>query len=272
MSTHPSDSPPFEFIGDWGSRLVATALHAGHELRASLRPLARLDDEARLREEDPFTDRIASGLPALAVARRSRFEVDLNRPRDAAVYRSPDDCWGLRAWRTGELPDDEVERSRELHDEFYAELAERLDALAAGGPFVCYDVHSYNHRRDGADEDPQPRIETPDVNLGTGSLDRVRFAPIVDAFASAMREAPGFAAPLDVRENVRFRGAHLAAWVHDRYPGVGCVLAIEFKKTFMDEWSGELDTARVDRLADALTGTVAPVLAALETVREGGAR
>ena len=270
MPNHESDRAPYSFAGDWSSRLVATAVHAGTDLRASLRPIAKLDDADRLREEDPFTDRLAAGLPALAVAHRSRFEVDLNRPRDTAVYRTPDDCWGLEMWTTGALADDEVDRSLEVYDAFYADLAERLDALAEQGSFVVYDVHSYNHRRDGADHDPQPQIENPDINLGTGSLDRVRFAPVVEAFMTAMREAPGFVAPIDVRENVRFRGANVAAWVHERYPGRGCVLAIEFKKTFMDEWTGEPDETRADRLAEALAGSVAPVLAALATIEGSG--
>ena len=62
--------------------------------------------------------------------------------------------------------------------------------------------------------------------------------------------------PLDVRENVRFRGRQLAAWTHARYPDRGIVLALEFKKTFMDEWTGEVDRARIDELARALAGTV----------------
>lgn len=266
-----ADGTPFEFTGDWNSRLVATAVHAGTDLRPSLQPLAALPIDERFREEDPYTDRLAAGLPAVAVMHRSRFEVDLNRPRDGAVYRSPEDCWGLEVWSTGELPADEVDRSLEVYDEFYRELAQRLDALAASGPFVVYDVHSYNHRRDGADHDPQPRIENPEINVGTGSLDRARFAPVVDAFIESLRAAPGFGAPLDVRENVRFRGANVAAWVHEHYPGQGAVLAIEFKKTFMDEWTGELDEARTDRLAEALAATAGPVLAALATIAEADA-
>ena len=73
-------------------------------------------------------------------------------------------------------------------------------------------------------------------------------------------------APLDVRENVRFRGANVAAWAHERYPGRACVLALEFKKIFMDEWTGEADHARIDQLAAALAATIDPVLFALEDV------
>jgi N-formylglutamate deformylase len=57
---------------------------------------------------------------------------------------------------------------------------------------------------------------------------------------------------LDVRENVRFEGRQLAKWVHERYGELGCALAIELKKVFMDEWTGEVDPERMARLGDAL--------------------
>ena len=41
------------------------------------------------------------------------------------------------------------------------------------------------------------------------------------------------------------------------------MLAIEFKKTFMDEWTGEPDEARIGFLAEALARTMDPVLQAL---------
>ena len=151
--------------------MVATAIHAGHELRPSIAALTALDDATRLREEDPFTDRLAEVGGTTVVVHRSRFEVDLNRPREASVYRVPDDAWGLDLWRAP-LPEEDVARSRRLYDDFYAELARRLDVLAARGPFLVLDVHSYNHRRDGVDASPAPVGANPEVNVGTGSLDR----------------------------------------------------------------------------------------------------
>ena len=51
---------------------------------------------------------------------------------------------------------------------------------------------------------------------------------------------------LDVRENVAFQGkGEQTRFVHQRYPGQGCAIALEFKKFFMDEWSGEPDLAEV---------------------------
>ena len=73
-----------------------------------------------------------------------------------------------------------------------------------------------------------------------------------------LRDASLGCGPIDARENVAFEGRNLAWWVHDRYPRVGCVLALEFKKTFMDEWTGELHADRFRRaqigLAAALPG------------------
>ena len=50
---------------------------------------------------------------------------------------------------------------------------------------------------------------------------------------------------LDVRVNVRFRGGYLCHSVVEHYRDTACALAIEFKKVFMDEWTGESDDAHL---------------------------
>ena len=37
--------------------------------------------------------------PITVSVTRSRFEADLNRPRDRAVYLTPADAWGHQVWR-----------------------------------------------------------------------------------------------------------------------------------------------------------------------------
>jgi N-formylglutamate amidohydrolase len=248
-----TERPPFEFTGDWSTQFVATAIHNGHDVRPQLAAELVLPEPDRLREEDPHTDEIGARIPARVVVHRSRFEVDLNRTRDEAVYRTPEDAWGLDVVRDPPLDEAVVAGSRKVYDAFYAELGRRLDAVAERGPFVVFDIHSYNHRRDGAHAPPAPAEENPEVNVGTGSVDRERFGPVVDSFIEALSARAG---GLDVRENVRFRGRQLAAWTHARYPGRALVLALEFKKTFMDEWTGEVDRGRIDALADALADVV----------------
>jgi N-formylglutamate deformylase len=248
--------------GEWSGQLVAAAIHTGHDLRPEVAHAMVLDEAVRLREEDPFTDTIGSAAPARVVAHRSRFEVDLNRPRETAVYRRPEDCWDLQVWRTDPLDDAVVRGSLEVYDRFYADLAERLDEVAARGPFVVYDVHSYNHRRDGEGGGEADAADNPEVNLGTGTVDE-RFAPVVEAFRTSLSGQEVQGHRLDVRENVKFEGRALAWWVHGRYPGRGVCLALEFKKTFMDEWSGVPDEAHLTQLRDALGATHEPVLEAL---------
>ena len=67
--------------------VVAVALHDGHGLREDVAALMALSDSDRLRKEDPFTGGWTSIAPTRVIAQRSRFEIDLNRPRDKAVYR-----------------------------------------------------------------------------------------------------------------------------------------------------------------------------------------
>jgi N-formylglutamate amidohydrolase len=250
-------SAPYSFdaLGDAATPVLATAIHAGHDLRPSLASRTALDDATRTREEDPYTDCLTVVGGSTVVVHRSRFEVDLNRPRDHAVYRDPDDAWGLELWNAS-LPDEEVDCSLRIYDEFYAELAGRLDVLAARGPFVVLDVHSYNHRRDGVDVPPAPEHANPEVNVGTGSLDRTRWQRLTDRFITDLGRRTVHDHRLDVRENVRFQGGELSRWVNARYEGRGCALAIEFKKVFMDEWTGELDARHVEELRGALASVV----------------
>jgi N-formylglutamate deformylase len=260
------DRPAFRFVGDWRGQVIATAIHNGHDVRPEVAAELILPDPDRLREEDPHTDEIGALIPARVVVHRSRFEVDLNRRREAAVYRRPEEAWGLEILRDPPLDEALVAASLDIYDAFYAELGRHLDAVAERGRFVVFDIHSYNHRRDGADAAEAPGAENPEVNVGTGSLDRRRFGPVVDAFIASLLRVRTSAGPLDVRENVRFRGGHLAAWTHARYPDRGIVLALEFKKTFMDEWSDEFDGARVGELARGLADTVPSVEESLREV------
>jgi N-formylglutamate amidohydrolase len=224
-----------------------------------------LDEASRLREEDPFTGRWTEIAPTRVVGTRSRFEVDLNRPRETAVYRTPEDAWGLEVW--GDMPpEDVIGRSLEAYDAFYAALKMLYRELAKRyGSFLVLDLHSYNHRRAGVDGPPADPLENPQINVGTGTMrDRDRWERVIDRFMDDLTgyDFPGGA--LDVRENVRFRGGACAAWTHRTFPEAACVLSIEVKKFFMDELTGRADEMLVDAIGDALQSAVAGALEELE--------
>jgi N-formylglutamate amidohydrolase len=232
-------------------QIVWTAVHAGHELRRGVTTVVALDPATRLREEDPYTDRMLGDDGVRVVARRSRFEVDLNRPRDAAVYRTPDEGFGLDVWKR-DLRPEELEESRRIHDAFYSCLSAQLDRLAANGRFLVLDVHSYNHRRCGPDQPPEPAADNPEVNVGTGAIEGQGWDHAEGTFVETLADQRVGDHRLDVRVNVRFRGGYLSRWVVEHYPDTACPLAIEFKKTFMDEWTGECDDAHVGQSQRAL--------------------
>jgi N-formylglutamate deformylase len=254
--TLPGARGPFVFSPvDLSVPVVATAIHAGHDMRAETAARTALPEPLRAREEDLLTDRLVAGTPTYVVATRSRFEVDLNRRRDQAVYLTPEDAWGNDPWKEP-LPPGVIARSQAVYDAFHQELGDLLDSLAERGPFAVLDVHSYNHRRQGPGGPTEPPGDNPEVNLGTGTLDRDRWAPAVDALGDHLASTQIDGRALDVRENVRFTGGHLSAWVNGRYRGRGGAVAVEFKKVFMDEWSGAVDAAYLATLADAVATAV----------------
>jgi hypothetical protein len=234
--------------------VVAAAIHDGHGLRDEVRQAMVPGEADRLREEDPFTGQAVEGVANHVIAGRSRFEFDLNRGAADAVYVTPEQSWGLKVWRT--LPtEDMVARSLELHAAFYRMMAGLLDDIAARHErFVLLDVHSYNHRRDGPEAPPTPQAEAPDINIGTFSMPREAWAPLLDHVLAAMRGYDFNGRRLDVRENVAFQGkGELTRFVHERYPGRGCAIAIEFKKFFMDEWTGVPDPAELAAMRGFIT-------------------
>lgn len=243
--------------------IIATAIHAGHELRADVEELMKLPDADRLREEDPFTDRWVGAAANTIVVHRSRFELDLNRPREKAIYVVPEDAWGLDIWRS--RPSDEmIAESLRLYDAFYDQLGELCDkVIEAHGHVVVLDLHSYNHRRSGADGPVDDPELNPEINLGTESI-AASWQPVVDAFGTTMSELPFDDDVLDVRTNVKFKGGNMSRWLNDRYQDRGCSIAVEMKKIYMDEWSGDLDediTTAIEEIINAAAESVRSELA-----------
>jgi N-formylglutamate deformylase len=247
--------------------LVAAAIHSGHDMRPDVAALVALDEMERLREEDPFTDELAALLPTRLIGRRSRFEIDLNRPREQAVYRRPDDAWGLTLWRA-KLPEEIVVESLANYDMFYATTKSLIAGLIERhGRVVVLDIHSYNHRREGVNVAEAEPAENPEINLGTRSVNRDEWGSLVDRFARDLRACDFLGRKLDVRENVKFFGGHFPQWINKTFPGRACAIAIEFKKTFMDEWTGEVYPPRLEALKGALQSTFPGLRAALDELR-----
>lgn len=238
------------------SPIVAAALHHGHDALPEVESLFAIDERTRLHEEDPYTGEWTQIAKTQIIALRTRFEVDLNRPRDKAVYLHPEDAWGLDVWKT--RPESRLlEHLYAAYDEFYARMHQLLsELLKTHRRVVVYDLHTYNHRRDGADALAADWRLNPEVNVGTGTMDREYWGAVVDRFIQELRQYDFDGRNLDVRENVRFRGGHFGKWIHETFPERICSIAIEVKKFFMDEWSFDAAPEQIEKVSRALASTL----------------
>ncbi|MFO7258157.1 MAG: N-formylglutamate amidohydrolase [Bacteroidota bacterium] len=245
----------FEIITG-NSPLVAAAVHDGHYIREELRDYMNLLPNERMREEDPYTGYLTEVAPNRIIVNISRFEVDMNRPRDKAVYKQPSDAWGLHVWKKP-LPQQLIEQSLAQYDRFYRDVRELLvQIIGQHGFFLLLDLHTYNYRRNPDAEDNAE--DSPAINIGTESLPR-KWHAAKDQFMRQLASKPINGEPPDVRENVRFKGGEFSRWVNSNFGAFGFALAIEFKKVFMDEWTGRVDIHHLENIKVALTEAIRAV-------------
>jgi len=91
-------SADFHFLQP--SWYAGIAIHAGSNVRNEIRTAMKISTADRYREEDPYTERFIRDFPIRIIARDSRFEYDINRDRDQAIYKTPQMAWGLELWGT----------------------------------------------------------------------------------------------------------------------------------------------------------------------------
>ncbi len=261
-------SQPIWQLHQGNGPLVATAIHDGHAVRPEVAEIMAISATERLREEDPFTGQWVTVGHTQMVGTTSRFEVDLNRARHKAIYLTPEEVWGLKVWQ--EQPSAGIlARSLAQYDAFYHEVHRNFTQLERQfGYFVVLDLHSYNHRRAGPGALPADPGQNPEINVGTHIMDRQRWAPVVERFIADLQAFNFLGRRLDVRENIRFRGGHFARWTHQNFPQSACVLAIEAKKFFVDEWTGQPDPVQLNKIGQALQSTGPGILETLEMVEQ----
>ena len=245
---------------DGDSPLVAAAIHNGHQLSEYLERLSALGESDRLREEDPYTGIWTDISDNRIIAHHSRFEFDLNRPPEKAIYLVPEDAWNLQVWKT-RPPEKFIAKTMEIYTDVYQKIHEGLTFLIKKfGLLVIFDLHSYNHRHSGPDAYPENPVLNPEINVGTGTMERDKWAHVVDRFIEDLRRVDFLERHLDVRENIKFQGGYFPRWIHENFTESVCCISIEVKKIFMDEWAGKPDHGLIRTIRDALKATVPGVL------------
>lgn len=243
------------------SPIIVAAIHDGHLIDRALSEYLVLQEHERFREEDPYTAYLADLPINQVVVQTSRFQVDLNRRREQAIYRRPEDAWGLKVWRST-LPNELVQQLLEGYDTFYQALLRLLeDTIARYGKFVVLDIHSYNHRRDSPDKTSETS-KNPEINIGTGH-NREKWKTFGQRFVHFLAHNMIDGHYADVRENVKFGGGGFAEWINMHFGDYGCVFSVEFKKTFMDEWTGRIDIDHLNDMKSMMKVTIPYLLDAL---------
>ena len=163
---------------------VCGAVHDGHQFRKELWNNCTHSAFERWHEDDPCTKQMIHSHPIVIAGLDSRFEYDLNREPDLAIY---EDAWGKPLWKQA-LSDLEKSISLKKHQNFYRvvhALFLKLESLF--GCVVVYDMHSYNWRR--------WEREVPTWNLGTSNVDQERFGESIESWRAALSS-------IELQENI----------------------------------------------------------------------
>ncbi len=247
----------FDFKYD--SPIVCTAIHNGHELSEKVKQNLAISEQTQFYEEDPFTEKFTKICNNRIIVNTSRFEVDLNRAREKSVYLKLKDAWGLSVWKSH--PTKEVlKESYRKYEGFYRIVKHHFTEMEKRfGKFFVYDIHSYNHRRNGIKAPIDNPSKNPEIILGTNNMPE-KWMPLVYEIQHNLQKFDFFDRNLDVRINIKFAGGHFSRWIHRNFPDSACCLAIEFKKIFMNEWTGEVEKEKFDLLKEALSSTLPEII------------
>lgn len=213
-------------IGDYVP-YVCAAVHNGHQFRKELWRKYKHSEHDRWYEEDPMTKNMIKSHPIVISGLDSRFEYDLNRDPENAVY---EDAWGKELWKVP-LTEDEKSKSLEKHQNFYKVVFALIKTLELKfGCCIVYDMHSYNWKRWDR--------EVPTWNLGTSNIDNERYKYAIEEWRkqlSKIKLPNGI--PTTAKINDTFQGnGYFLKFITNNFNST-LVLATEVSKIYCDEQS-----------------------------------
>ena len=204
---------------------VCGAVHDGHQFRQSLRPNCLHSEYERWYEEDPCTKDMILDQPIVIAGCDSRFEYDLNRAPEAAIYTN---AWGKQLWKTP-LSDNQKQISSMKHNAFYKVLHALMYKLESmHDACIVYDMHSYNWVRWDRD--------VPTWNLGTINVDNEKYGMCIESWRKSLSEMSlpnGIVSTSKINDTFQGNGYFLK-YITQHFSKT-LVLATEIKKIYCDE-------------------------------------
>lgn len=204
---------------------VCAAVHDGHQFRKELWENCMHTSYERWYEEDPCTKEMVQSHPIVIAGRDSRFEYDLNRDPENAIY---EDAWGRQLWKS---PLSELCKNESLskHNSFYLVVHALIKKLESLHPScIVYDMHSYNWKR--------WKREVPAWNLGTSNVDNQRFGQEIELWRKSLSEmvlANGLNSTSKINDTF-FGNGYFLKFITKNFKNT-LVLATEIAKIYCDE-------------------------------------
>lgn len=229
-------SAEFHFLKP--SFYAGVALHAGSKVRLGLVEKMAVSKADRYRDEDPFTDLFIRNFPIQIIALDSRFEYDLNRDRESCLYKKFKKKWNLLIWN--EEPDnDEKKISCAKFDEFFQLMDMVSEYLLQQNRFgFLFDMHSFCYQR--FEQKEWFVDQKPEINVGTKASNRKLFKPAIKNLIKNFKTLKIGDHQIRVAENEIFKGGYLSRRTGKNHYNNILTFALEYKKIFMNEISGEL--------------------------------
>ncbi len=220
-----SDDYSFTIKIDAYVHYACGAVHDGHQFRKELWSNCLHTAYERWFEEDPATKQMVQSHPIVIAGMDSRFEYDLNRAPETAIY---DDAWGKQLWKSP-IPENMRKKSLQKHANFYKVVDALISKLEEKfGVCIVYDMHSYNWKRWSR--------EVPTWNLGTGNIDNLRFVKEIESWRSILERTPlpnGIISTSKINDTFQGNGYFLK-YITQNFDNT-LVLATEIAKIYCNE-------------------------------------
>lgn len=205
---------------------ICAAIHDGHQFRKELWDNCLHTEYDRWYEEDPETKNMIGSHPIVIAGCDSRFEYDLNRTPEEAVFVT---AWGKQLWKNP-LPDDQKKTSLAKHENFYKVVHALVKTIETKYEVaIVYDMHSYNWKRWDR--------EVPTWNLGTSNVDNDRFGQDIEAWRQSLSEMhlPNQIKSTALINDTFFGNGYFLKFITNNFKNT-LVLATEIAKVYCDEY------------------------------------
>lgn len=222
---------------------LCAAIHNGHQFRKELWENCFHTEYERWYEEDPATLEMIQSHPILIHGLDSRFEYDLNRAPEKAVYS---DAWGKQLWRNP-LSEDQKSHSLKKHGNFYQVVHALIAKLEEKfGHVVAYDMHSYNWERWNR--------PVPTFNIGSARVDQKRFGESIEEWRKCLAniELPHGIESSSTINDVFQGNGYFLQFISQNFSNT-LVLATEVKKVYCDEINQVIFPEVVRAIAEQLS-------------------